>query len=1026
MNIKNTYKKIYSSKLYTLFVVVLSLVIVGVLFINYSNQAQAASPTVTTPTVTSITSTGATLGASVTSSGGFSITVRGTCWGTTAAPTTNCLAEGGTGTGALTALGTPTIATTNPAGITISADGTSVYVVNINSATISMYSRNTGTGALTALGTPTIAAGTNPTGIAISSDGTSVYVANQGSNTISMYSRNTGTGALTALGTPTIATGTTPLGITISADGTSVYATNWGSATISMYSRNTGTGALTALGTPTIATGTNPQGITISADGTSVYAVNNGSATVSMYSRNTGTGALTALGTPTIATGTGPRGIAISADGTSAYVANSGSATVSMYSRNTGTGALTALGTPTIATGTGPFSVTISADGTSVYATNSTSNTISMYSRNTGTGALTALGTPTIATGTYPYGITISADGTSVYVTGYSSSAISMYSRDTGTGVFTHARTGLPSNTLIYYRGYATNSEGTAYSVDGSFTTPAAAPVGTLTGTAVTVKVGELKTLPNLTATDSGGEILAANDVFIKIPAGVNAVFDQTVTGVATGLTMTPSGTITVNPTITYLDSKTVHIDITANATTTNTLLISGLKIIGNTSNTVAAALTWSVNDVTGGGAYGAGDANTNITVNGSNDVVTPTTTPTNTGVSVAGVSYTVNFTLPTGGVITPNGIITLTFPTSFNVSAATISTTHPGMDGTFAAIGIVGQVLTLTRTGGGTNAVAGQVAVTIDGVTNINVINSNYVIGVATSLSTGASAILSNSVNTAAFQVAPIAITDLSCASSGSAGAVWLRWTSPTGVTAGYEARTSLANITSGNYASATIFTQSPTWVSGTVGAAQQQLVTSLTPNNLYFFNVEALGANTTNSMISNTVYCTVPAGARSVIDSTAPTTSVTSPAMNSTVSVNEPLVIKGSSIDIGGSSVQFVEVSLDNGTTWNRADITVAEDGNRLWQYTWARPSAGSQKILVRATDWVGNTETPDVSVSITVATTVPTTTTTTTTTTGLPYVAPVGATQIQANITYLQGQLVVLLQQLLASLQAQLAGQ
>jgi hypothetical protein len=39
------------------------------------------------------------------------------------------------------------------------------------------------------------------------------------------------------------------------------------------------------------------------------------------------------------------------------------------------------------------------------------------------------------------------------------------------TGVFTHARTGLPAGTLIYYRGYATNSEGTAYSADDTFTT---------------------------------------------------------------------------------------------------------------------------------------------------------------------------------------------------------------------------------------------------------------------------------------------------------------------------------------------------------------------------------------------------------------------------------------------------------------------------------------------------------------------------------------------------------------------------
>lgn len=61
-----------------------------------------SAPTVTSPTATSITGSGATLGANITSNGGASITARGTCWGTTAAPTDNCAAEGGTATGVFT------------------------------------------------------------------------------------------------------------------------------------------------------------------------------------------------------------------------------------------------------------------------------------------------------------------------------------------------------------------------------------------------------------------------------------------------------------------------------------------------------------------------------------------------------------------------------------------------------------------------------------------------------------------------------------------------------------------------------------------------------------------------------------------------------------------------------------------------------------------------------------------------------------------------------------------------------------
>jgi plastocyanin len=65
--------------------------------------AANAVPTVTTPTATAITSTGATLGANVTSLGvPAAISARGTCWGTTAAPTTNCTAASGLTTGIFT------------------------------------------------------------------------------------------------------------------------------------------------------------------------------------------------------------------------------------------------------------------------------------------------------------------------------------------------------------------------------------------------------------------------------------------------------------------------------------------------------------------------------------------------------------------------------------------------------------------------------------------------------------------------------------------------------------------------------------------------------------------------------------------------------------------------------------------------------------------------------------------------------------------------------------------------------------
>ena len=180
--------------------------------------------------------------------------------------------------------------------LVMSTDGTSVYATVSGSSsvfTINMFTRNITTGALTAAGT--IASGTNPQGITISADGKNVYVMNQSSNTVSIFTRNTTTGALTAAGT--IATGSSPYSIVVSADGTSVYVANYTSNTISIFTRNISTGALTAAGT--IASSATPSDIAISADGKNVYVTNritySLSSTVSVFTRDTSTGALTAF-----------------------------------------------------------------------------------------------------------------------------------------------------------------------------------------------------------------------------------------------------------------------------------------------------------------------------------------------------------------------------------------------------------------------------------------------------------------------------------------------------------------------------------------------------------------------------------------------------------------------------------------------------------------------------------------------------------------------------------------------------------
>lgn len=102
-------------------------------YIDDFSVTAATAPTLTSSTVSSITTTSATLGATVSSDGGAALSERGTVWGTTASPTGNSLAEGGTTVAAFTHSRTDLTANTaytyrgyatNTAGTGYSADGT--------------------------------------------------------------------------------------------------------------------------------------------------------------------------------------------------------------------------------------------------------------------------------------------------------------------------------------------------------------------------------------------------------------------------------------------------------------------------------------------------------------------------------------------------------------------------------------------------------------------------------------------------------------------------------------------------------------------------------------------------------------------------------------------------------------------------------------------------------------------------------------------------------------------------------------
>lgn len=89
-------------------------------------------------------------------------------------------------------------------------------------------------------------------------------------------------------------------------------------------------------------------------------------------------------------------------------------------------------------------------------------------------------------------------------------------------------------------------------------------------------------------------------------------------------------------------------------------------------------------------------------------------------------------------------------------------------------------------------------------------------------------------------------------------------------------------------------------------------------------------------------------------ILDVLPPSTTIVYPAHNSTVAGGS-ITITGTSADNGGGTVAGVEVSLDNGSTWNTAT------GLENWSYTFSPGGYGTITIKARAWDDIGNVEIP-----------------------------------------------------------------
>ncbi|MCQ2272204.1 MAG: hypothetical protein MJZ72_05395 [Bacteroidales bacterium] len=557
-------------------------------------------PVVTTNNVANITTSTAFCGGNVTSDGGSSVTARGVCWSTSHNPTiSNSHTSNGTGIGNFASNLTGLIPNTtyyvrayatNSVGTAYGEERT--FTTTCNSVTIYIT------------GSTTISYGNSTT---LTASGASNYIWDDGSTTI-------GTSASVTVDP----TSTTAYTVT----GTNTYGcTGTSSVTVTVYTQPTViTNNVANITTTTASCGgnvTSDGGSSVTARGVCWSTSHNPTISNSHTSNGTGTGSFTSnLTGLSLNTTYYLRAYATNSVGTAygeerTFTTNCNSVTVSI------TGITTIpYGNSTTLTASGASSYVWAADsstiGTSASVTVHPTSTTAYTVTGTNTYGCTGTSSVTVTVYTQPTVITnnvanittstascggnVTSDGgSSVTARGvcWSTShnptiSNSHTSNGTGTGSFTSNLTGLSLNTTYYLRAYATNSVGTAYGEERTFTTNCNSVTVSITGI-TTIPYGNSTTL---TASGASSYVWAADSSTIGTSASVTVHPTSTTAYTVTG-TNTYGCTGTSSVTVTVYTQPTVITNNVANITTTTASCGGNVTSDGGSSVT-ARGVCWS------------------------------------------------------------------------------------------------------------------------------------------------------------------------------------------------------------------------------------------------------------------------------------------------------------------------------------------------------------------------------------------------------------------------------------------------
>jgi len=467
----------------------------------------AGVPLLITNIVTSISYTTAIAGGSITSDGGASISARGVCWSTSAAPTValSTKTSDGSGIGAFTSsiTGLSSSTTYYVRAYATNNQGTG-YGQEQTFTTVQTSVPTLSTSSVTLISTTTAVSGGNISldgGAAISSRG--VCWSTSATPTISLTTKTSdGTGV--GIYTSNLAGLTASTLYYVRAYATNATGTSYGNQVTFTTSAPVTTptvpvlvtNAITAISSTTAVSG----GVTTSDGGSTISARG--------VCWGTTSAPTTSLSTKT-SDGTGPGNFTSNISGLTA----STTYYVRAYAVNsTGTGYGQELSFTTTALATIPaLTSTAIASITSTTAVSGGNITTDGGSAVTGRGVCWSISTgATIALSTK------TANGT-------------------GTGSFTSNISGLTASTTYYVRAYATNAIGTAYGSELIFTTTAQASIPTLTTVAISAIAATTATSGGNISADGGSAVTSRGVCWSTSTGATIALSTKTSNGTGTG-----------------------------------------------------------------------------------------------------------------------------------------------------------------------------------------------------------------------------------------------------------------------------------------------------------------------------------------------------------------------------------------------------------------------------------------------------------------------------------------------------------